>query len=559
MNIFRSFQGKRYSFVCIVNAKQFFLFILLLTQFNLAGQHMVTHFGDSTVYQAPDTAVQTNIRIQRELQKQFSMGYLSAYADSLVWFGDTVHLYIAQGPLYEFKQVILPGRQRKNKRESLQASTEVIQALADQLIEPYENRGYPFASVQFVVEADIDSALVLSAQVAPGKWVSVDSLLLKGEKKFSQAYFQQYLNMRKGHAYSEEEFRDIARKLSELNFVAPLRSPEALFHSDGVDVSCYLKDRKANRFDGIIGFQPDAATGKIVLTGNATLGLVNALRRGEEFNLEWKRLQFQTQDLRVDAHLPYVAATKIGMWGKMQLYRRDTTFTTTTLYLSAGLVLGQGKYLRGTSEWYNSNALRENVPGLNNVSIRRYGIAFRTFRTDFNANPMKGFLTDFAGDAGIKSTPLTDGTTARSNQFTGQFQARAWLPVFSRLSVVVGIQAGGKLDSALTTNEHYRIGGLTTLRGFNEESLFASAYGIGSLELKYAIDQTSALFLFLDQAWYERTDAVYFTDQPYGVGAGVLLGTQNGSFSLFYALGSQQDQALLFRDGKVHFGFINRF
>ena len=97
------------------------------------------------------------------------------------------------------------------------------------------------------------------------------------------------------------------------------------------------------------------------------------------------------------------------------------------------------------------------------------------------------------------------------------------------------------------------------MRGFNEESIFASTYAIFTAELKFQLDKSSAVFLFYDQAWYERNDNVYFSDTPFGFGAGALLGTANGSFSIFYALGSEQNNPILLRNGKIHFGFINRF
>jgi hemolysin activation/secretion protein len=105
-----------------------------------------------------------------------------------------------------------------------------------------------------------------------------------------------------------------------------------------------------------------------------------------------------------------------------------------------------------------------------------------------------------------------------------------------------------------------RIGGIHTLRGFNEESLFASSYSIFTAEIRYLLDQNSAVFLFCDVAWYERNlKSGYFNDTPKGFGAGVFFQTRAGLFSFTYALGSEQGNPILLRGSKVHFGFINYF
>ena len=51
----------------------------------------------------------------------------------------------------------------------------------------------------------------------------------------------------------------------------------------------------------------------------------------------------------------------------------------------------------------------------------------------------------------------------------------------------------------------------------------------------------------------------YLNDIPYGLGAGINFETKPGIFSISYALGSQQNNPLLFKTAKIHFGFINFF
>lgn len=106
-------------------------------------------------------------------------------------------------------------------------------------------------------------------------------------------------------------------------------------------------------------------------------------------------------------------------------------------------------------------------------------------------------------------------------------------------------------------NELYRIGGLSTLRGFDEESIYASEYLIGSSEIRFLFEENSAFFAFYDQAYYKSIDVK--NDNPAGFGAGIEFQTKAGIFTFSYALGSQLGNSVQFKTARVHFGFVNRF
>jgi hypothetical protein len=48
-------------------------------------------------------------------------------------------------------------------------------------------------------------------------------------------------------------------------------------------------------------------------------------------------------------------------------------------------------------------------------------------------------------------------------------------------------------------------------------------------------------------------------DFPFGFGAGAAFETKIGIFGLSYAMGRQLDNAISFKSGKIHFGYVNYF
>ena len=436
-----------------------------------------------------------------------------------------------------------------------------LQSFSKDLLQDYENNGFPFATVSIQPKLTSDSSFFLAPTIETGPFITFDSLVIVSSKKHSTAYFAQLLRIRKGTAYNEEAITRISERLKQVRFVKEIQPARVLFIENDANTYIYVEDRPSNSFDGIIGFQPNATTNRIVFTGDVTLKLENALRRGEKIDFQWRRLQEETQNLDISTFLPYLLQTRIGAWGDVEIYRRDSTFTQTRLQLSVGYLWGPDRNIRGFYENWSSGDLGSDIAQIDDVRIQRYGIAGSLVNLDFIDNPMKGYKMEATASAGLKTLTIDpeNSTSQDEEQYQFELDLKTWIPVSKRVSFSPRLQFQSRQDTSLRLNEYFRVGGLNTLRGFDEESIFARSFASASLELKYRLDQTSAFFLFFDQGWYDRIDNGYFKDTPFGFGLGAILGTRNGGFRLVYALGSEQDNPILLRNGKVHFGFVNRF
>ena len=127
--------------------------------------------------------------------------------------------------------------------------------------------------------------------------------------------------------------------------------------------------------------------------------------------------------------------------------------------------------------------------------------------------------------------------------------------------IYLGNQSAYVQNDQILINELYRIGGLKTLRGFNEETIFVSLYAINTFEYRFILEKNSNLNIFLDYAYTERD--VYNTDKeidrPFGFGVGGTFETGAGIFSISYAVGSRQGNPIDLKGAKIHFGFLNYF
>ena len=136
----------------------------------------------------------------------------------------------------------------------------------------------------------------------------------------------------------------------------------------------------------------------------------------------------------------------------------------------------------------------------------------------------------------------------------------AFVPLAGRVTWLCGARAAFITGNNLFSNELYRLGGLQSLRGFDDESLFVSSYAWLNNELRYLSGKNSNLFLFYTYAYTENLSRnVRRFDRPFSLGAGINFETKAGIFNLTYALGKQLNNPLLLRAAKIHFGIVSVF
>ena len=107
----------------------------------------------------------------------------------------------------------------------------------------------------------------------------------------------------------------------------------------------------------------------------------------------------------------------------------------------------------------------------------------------------------------------------------------------------------------------FQVGGYKLLRGFDEESIYATQYAVFTTEYRYLIGLNSYLFTFTDLGWAKnKYQAVNINNRFTGAGLGILFETKAGLLNLSFAVGKRNDVKFNLREAsKIHFGYINYF
>jgi len=454
---------------------------------------------------------------------------------------------------------------------------EAVARTMEKLLRFYENSGYPFASVKLDSIELVAQTLSARLNVQKNKLYKIDSILVSGNARINSSYLRHYLGIKEGMVYNEAVIASISGKIRQLPFLLEKQMQRVQLSGRSNKLILYLDKKNASQFDGIIGLLPDANTRKTTITGDVKLKLVNGIiRNGETFDLQWRRLQTQTSDFNGHIIYPYLFNSPLGLDYGLKIYRKDSTFSDINnnfglQYYFKGLNNFKVYYRQKSSNLISTYGLAAAtvLPEYADIRMQAYGMGIFYEQLDYRFNPRKGVVINLnaqTGERSIRKNPAVNeqvysGLVLRSTQYQLELSAAAYLPLVRQSILKFALQAASVFgNQSVYRNELFRIGGLKTLRGFDEESIFASTYIIPTLEYRYLFGRNSNLLLFIESAWYENnSNNQYSKDRPVSMGAGINFDTKAGIFSMTYGLGNQQGNGFDLRNGKIHFGLTALF
>jgi hypothetical protein len=515
-------------------------------------------------------SIELRSKLQKLTLKAYQKGYPGFSVDSLITKDSSnIVVFGSIGPHVKSWTVVLEEEDRKLIRsyginpkqiEVFRPSTGQPGTVLVDLLQALEQNGYPFARVRLTDLRYEDNKLLAALDLKPNQRVKWVGLNLDGSKiKLSSRFLENYLHIRAGDWYDQEQVNLLSARLKQLSYLREIKPAELLFTPEGATLYLYLESRPVSSFNGTVGLQQNPVTFRYQFTGDVRLRLQNVLKRAELFELNWRSIQPGSPQLKTQIALPYLFRTPFGVDGQFQLIKRDSTFLELKSGLGVSYFLNAGNTLKAFYKNHQSNLLSAgNQSGFSNMVNNQYGLAIQHQQVDFLPNPRKGLIWILEGSTGNRRI-TRDSIEKRSLVINVSGSIDWYIPIGKRWVFKTGLNTESYIADSTQTNELIRFGGNMNQRGFLEDEFYATTRTTGSLEIRFVLDQFSNLFLFYDQTWYERNAQSYLQDAPFGFGGGIRFGTNIGIFSLTYALGKQQNNPILLRDSKIHFGYIAYF
>ncbi|MBC3847626.1 hypothetical protein H8K90_14610 [Winogradskyella echinorum] len=417
-------------------------------------------------------------------------------------------------------------------------------------------QGDPFSTLQLVNISKVNSNLITAdLNVKNNQKRRIDKIIVKGYEKFPKSYVKRFLKLKTGKSFNLNAIKEKVELLDDIRFASKIKDPEVLFTQDSTTLYLYVEKTKTNNFDGFLGFGTNENTNKIEFDGYLDLRLINNLNFGESLNLFYKSDEIDQQTFKVDADLPYLFGSPVGLQVGLKIFRKDSTFLNANQNARINYQINaQHKVGIGITSTKSTNLLENDTDILNDYTTNYYTLNYNYSKSQFYDPlfPINFWFNLYSG-LGDRENNLGDQSQSIFNLDTYKiFNLNNKNSIYTRFNGAI-LTSDNYLD-----NELFRFGGINSIRGFEENSLVANLYGVINTEYRYRLSNSIYVHSVIDGAYFENqiTDT---KEKLFGFGFGLGLLTNSGLFRLNYSSGKTENRQFKLSDSKVHVSLTATF
>ncbi|MBV7270068.1 POTRA domain-containing protein [Winogradskyella luteola] len=494
------------------------------------------------------------------------LGYIDTTIDSITKQNDTIfNAYLFLGKKIRririqydstFNAELLNFVNHKKGDNFFELDIIELESSLNELNSKIAEQGDPFSSLQLTNISKLNSDLISAdLKITNNQKRRIDKIIVKGYEKFPKSYVKRFLKLRTGKSFNLNAIRDKVELLQDLRFARKIKDPEVLFTKDSTTLYLYIEKTRTNNFDGFLGFGTNENTNRIEFDGYLDLRLINNLNFGETLNLFYKSDEIDQQTFRVDADLPYLFGSPVGLQVGLRIFRKDSTFLNANQYAKINYQISAKHRIGvGITSTNSTNLLENDTALLNDYTSNFYTLNYNHTKAQFY-DPLFpiNFWFDFSSGFGNRNNDFGKQTQSIFNLDTYKiFNLNNKNSVYTRFNGAI-LTSDDYLD-----NELFRFGGINSIRGFEENSLVANLYGVINTEYRYRLSSSIYVHSVLDAAYFENqiTDT---REKLFGFGFGLGLLTNAGLFRLNYSSGKSENRQFRLSDSKVHVSLTATF
>jgi len=465
---------------------------------------------------------------------------------------ESIQLY-ADKSLFEFLE--LEGVKNLENTPYYIVEVSALETLLNSLTEFLTAKSYPFASVSLKKIRSIGkSTLRADLYVETKQSRQLQSVEIKGYEKFPRSFIKHYLGIKKNTPFDLKAIQSKTEALNQLRFTKQLRPAEVLFTQDTTRVYLYLEKTKSNRFDGFLGFGSDETSGSLELNGYLNLNLTNNLNFGESFRLNYRSDENDLKTFEAQLTLPYLFKTPIGSELELNIFKKDSTFTTAEQAASLYYQLNpKQKVFLGIRSTQSNALLPETISDVRDYKTSAYELKY-TYQ-ELTPQNLLFPLSNALEFRLSKSNRKTIDT--KTNQIAYFLKASKIFNLNRKNSFYLRLQVQGIDSENYLLNELIRFGGINSIRGFEENSINATNLGVLASEYRYQLSSSLYIHSVIDAAYFETP--TQSNQKLYGFGFGFGLLTEAGLLRFNLANGKTEEQNFKFSDSKIHLSLTATF
>jgi len=456
-----------------------------------------------------------------------------------------IHIYIGiNNPFSNFQ---------KTKNDSVIIPYEEVENYLNQKMNDAEKAGYALTKINLENIRRKNLIIYADLNFKSEKKRALNSIILNypnqdNKEIFPKGHLKQLNKKYINRTFNQEIVKELYNEINNFQFISQTKYPEILFTQDSTKIYAYIQKRKANTFDGYIGFSNDENK-KLNLNGYVDVTLQNILHSGEEFSLYWKSNGNQQKTFNTKLEIPYIFNSALGIKAQLNIFKQDSTFQNTKTAIDLGYFI---KYNSRIYVGYQSTESSD-IQNTNNTTISDYKNSYITTSYDYrklnvanNLFPQKAFMNLVFG-YGKRDTNNNPETAESSKQFYTNINLSYNFELNEKNFFNINSQ-NFYLDSKnYISNELFRFGGMSSIRGFLENSLQANFNALILTEYRYVASKNLYINSILDYGLYQDFTSNRNKNKIkklIGIGVGTAIQTTNGLLKITLTNGGQNTSEL---------------
>lgn len=418
--------------------------------------------------------------------------------------------------------------------------------------------GLPFSKLK-LSEIKVKDKYNLTANLiitTTNKKRTINNIIIKGYEKFPQSYLKHYLKIKPNQILNLNTIKKKTTQLNGLKFANQIKPPEVLFSRDSTSIYLYVEKTKSNSFDGFLGFGTNEETNNLEFDGYLNLNLTNNLNFGESFKLLYKSDENEQKNFKTDISLPYLFKSPIGVDLQLQIFKKDSSFTTVNQFAKLHYQINsKHKVYAGLINSESNNLLQNNTTeNITDYKTNYYSLSYEYLNPQ-NYNSLFPLNSKFYFETNLGNRKLTNESQKQSQLYIDTFKI---FNLNKTNSIYIRFNGAKLISDNYFENELFRFGGITSIRGFEENSLFSSLHGLINTEYRFVLSNTIYIHSITDAAYFENK-MTNTKEKIFGFGFGAGLLTKAGLFRFNYANGKLQNQKFKLSNSKIHISLTTDF
>jgi hypothetical protein len=475
--------------------------------------------------------------ITRQEKKYTAFFKLDAKVDSAVLYFDALTLPILKASKFKNKLLRIP--------------INVLEITLQEILNTQEVIGSAFSKIKLNKVRIKDNLLLAEIQLISAQKRKIDKLIFKGYPLFPKSFIKNYFQIQNTSIFNKKKLNQISKLSQYLTFASEIKPPETLFTKDSTFVYVYLRKDKGSSFDGLVNFTSQE-NGKIQLNGHLDLNLNNSLNSGERLKLLWNRLGNEKQEFNLSAKIPYFLNSKVSPMLAFSIYKQDSTFLNTNFKTQLRYQLKANNSLFASFSSENSKELISTQIN----SIETFKSTFFGFGYEY-AFPKND---NFQNNKFLINVHPSFGKRRNNKKSYHQLKLETALSYIvelnNRNSLSLKNSVGILNSENYIDNELFRIGGSNSIRGFNEQSIFAKNFILQNIEYRYRTAADAYLYTIAD---FALVNTQLKKEKFIGIGFGYLFTTNKTQINISTAVGTNSSAPINLKNAQLLINWINFF